>query len=159
MASISGQLEELYMAHSRKDMNDTLTGVLLSACAPDAVMPSRLVREHVLLLSVLHHMVGVEVGLTSPAPRFTAGPVRQTPCCLWLGNTWSCVWSTLTCLCRLFFSGLTFWTCLRFLCVPALTGTRFRYRAQWSVWSSYSGIPLSYVRRPAARELNPDLIK
>ncbi|XP_034495988.1 LOW QUALITY PROTEIN: nucleolar MIF4G domain-containing protein 1 [Ailuropoda melanoleuca] len=62
MASISGQLEELYMAHSRKDMNDTLTGVLLSACAPDAAMPSRLVMEHVLLLSVLHHAVGVEVG-------------------------------------------------------------------------------------------------
>ncbi|XP_043445608.1 nucleolar MIF4G domain-containing protein 1 [Prionailurus bengalensis] len=62
VASISGQLEELYMAHSRKDMNDTLTGVLLSACAPGAAMPGRLVMEHVLLLSVLHHTVGVEVG-------------------------------------------------------------------------------------------------
>nr|XP_060485408.1 nucleolar MIF4G domain-containing protein 1 [Panthera onca] len=62
VASISGQLEELYMAHSRKDMNDTLTAVLLSACAPGAAMPGRLVMEHVLLLSVLHHTVGVEVG-------------------------------------------------------------------------------------------------
>uniref|UniRef100_A0A673TMJ4 Nucleolar MIF4G domain-containing protein 1 n=1 Tax=Suricata suricatta TaxID=37032 RepID=A0A673TMJ4_SURSU len=62
MASISGQLEELYLAHSRKDMNDTLTGVLLSACAPGAAMPGRLVMEHVLLLSILHHTVGVEVG-------------------------------------------------------------------------------------------------
>ncbi|XP_037374765.1 nucleolar MIF4G domain-containing protein 1 [Talpa occidentalis] len=62
MASISGQLEELYMAHSRKDMSDTLTAALLSACAPDTAMPGRLVMEHVLLLSVLHHTVGVEVG-------------------------------------------------------------------------------------------------
>lgn len=50
------------MAHSRKDMNDTLTGVLLNACAPAAAMPSRLVMEPVLVLSILHHTVGVEVG-------------------------------------------------------------------------------------------------
>uniref|UniRef100_A0A8C0D1I6 Nucleolar MIF4G domain-containing protein 1 n=1 Tax=Balaenoptera musculus TaxID=9771 RepID=A0A8C0D1I6_BALMU len=62
LASISGQLEELYMGHSRKDMNDTLTGVLLSACAPDAAMPARLVMEHVLLVSILHCTVGIEVG-------------------------------------------------------------------------------------------------
>ncbi|XP_039693009.1 nucleolar MIF4G domain-containing protein 1 [Pteropus medius] len=62
MASISGQLEELYMAHSRKDVSDTLTGALLSACAPAVPVPSRLVMEHVLLVSVLHHTVGVEVG-------------------------------------------------------------------------------------------------
>ncbi|XP_032338879.1 nucleolar MIF4G domain-containing protein 1 isoform X2 [Camelus ferus] len=60
LASISGQLEELYMAHSRKDVSDTLTGVLLSACAPDAAMPSRLVMEHVLLVSILHCTVGIE---------------------------------------------------------------------------------------------------
>ncbi|XP_024900680.1 nucleolar MIF4G domain-containing protein 1, partial [Pteropus alecto] len=62
MASISGQLEELYMAHSRKDVSDTLTGALLSACAPAVPVPGRLVMEHVLLVSVLHHTVGVEVG-------------------------------------------------------------------------------------------------
>lgn len=62
MASISGQLEELYMAHSRKDMNDTLTSVLLSACAPATSMPGRLVMEHVLLVSILHRTVGIEVG-------------------------------------------------------------------------------------------------
>ncbi|XP_060161016.1 nucleolar MIF4G domain-containing protein 1 isoform X1 [Globicephala melas] len=62
LASISGQLEELYMGHSRKDMNDTLTGVLLTACAPDTAMPARLVMEHVLLVSILHCTVGIEVG-------------------------------------------------------------------------------------------------
>ncbi|XP_022369702.1 nucleolar MIF4G domain-containing protein 1 isoform X2 [Enhydra lutris kenyoni] len=75
VASISGQLEELYMAHSRKDMNDTLTGVVLSACAPDTAMPSRLVMEPVLVLSTLHHTVGVEVGahfLEAVVKRFDA---------------------------------------------------------------------------------------
>ncbi|XP_008262090.1 nucleolar MIF4G domain-containing protein 1 isoform X3 [Oryctolagus cuniculus] len=61
MASISGQLEELYMAHSRKDMNDTLTAALMGACVTAAAMPSRLMMEHVLLVSILHHTVGIEV--------------------------------------------------------------------------------------------------
>ncbi|XP_036212046.1 nucleolar MIF4G domain-containing protein 1 isoform X5 [Myotis myotis] len=61
LASISGQLEELYMAHSRKDMNDTLTGILMSACAPGTAMPGRLVMEHVLLVSILHRTVGIEI--------------------------------------------------------------------------------------------------
>ncbi|XP_027696799.1 nucleolar MIF4G domain-containing protein 1 [Vombatus ursinus] len=62
MASISGQLEELYMANSRKDMNDTLTDVLMNACVTEAVLPARLMMEHVLLVSILHHTVGIEVG-------------------------------------------------------------------------------------------------
>ncbi|XP_012882658.1 PREDICTED: nucleolar MIF4G domain-containing protein 1 [Dipodomys ordii] len=62
MASISGQLEELYMTHSRKDMNDTLTAALMGACVTATAMPSRLMMEHVLLVSILHHTVGIEVG-------------------------------------------------------------------------------------------------
>ncbi|CAH7154332.1 nucleolar MIF4G domain-containing protein 1 [Phodopus roborovskii] len=62
MASISGQLEELYMAHSRKHMNDTLTAALMDACVTASAMPSRLMMEHVLLVSILHHTVGIEVG-------------------------------------------------------------------------------------------------
>ncbi|XP_060230177.1 nucleolar MIF4G domain-containing protein 1 isoform X2 [Meriones unguiculatus] len=61
MASISGQLEELYMAHSRKHMNDTLTTTLMDACVTSSAMPSRLMMEHVLLVSILHHTVGIEV--------------------------------------------------------------------------------------------------
>lgn len=63
MASISGQLEELYMAHSRKHMNDTLTAALMDACVTTSAMPSRLMMEHVLLVSILHHTVGIEVHL------------------------------------------------------------------------------------------------
>uniref|UniRef100_A0A8C8RVT1 Nucleolar MIF4G domain-containing protein 1 n=1 Tax=Pelusios castaneus TaxID=367368 RepID=A0A8C8RVT1_9SAUR len=62
LASISGQLEDLYMANSRKDMNETLTDVLVDACVTAAVMPARLMMEHVLLVSILHHTVGIEVG-------------------------------------------------------------------------------------------------
>nr|XP_042129235.1 nucleolar MIF4G domain-containing protein 1 [Peromyscus maniculatus bairdii] len=62
MASISGQLEELYMAHSRKHMTDTLTSALMDACVTTSAMPSRLMMEHVLLVSILHHTVGIEVG-------------------------------------------------------------------------------------------------
>ncbi|XP_053267983.1 nucleolar MIF4G domain-containing protein 1 isoform X1 [Pleuronectes platessa] len=62
MASICGQLEEIYMNSSRKDMNDTLTEVLLAACVTPALMPDRLLMEHVMLVSVLHNSVGIEVG-------------------------------------------------------------------------------------------------
>ncbi|XP_028605970.2 nucleolar MIF4G domain-containing protein 1 [Podarcis muralis] len=62
LASISGQLEELYMVNSRKDMNETLTDILISACVTESAMPSRLVMEHVLLVSILHRTVGIEVG-------------------------------------------------------------------------------------------------
>uniref|UniRef100_A0A8C4THK1 Nucleolar MIF4G domain-containing protein 1 n=1 Tax=Erpetoichthys calabaricus TaxID=27687 RepID=A0A8C4THK1_ERPCA len=62
IASISSQFEELYMAHSRKDMNDTLTDVLLVSCVIPSLMPARLLMEHVLLISILHHTVGMEVG-------------------------------------------------------------------------------------------------
>lgn len=64
MASISSQLEELYMSHSRKDMNDTLTEVLLAACVTPALMPDRLLMEHVLLVSIIHHSVGLEVNIS-----------------------------------------------------------------------------------------------
>ncbi|XP_063271887.1 nucleolar MIF4G domain-containing protein 1 [Prinia subflava] len=62
LSSISGQMEELYMANSRKDMNDTLTDILMSACVTAVAMPARLLMEHVLLVSILHHNVGIEVG-------------------------------------------------------------------------------------------------
>lgn len=62
MSSISGQLEELYMTNSRKDMSDMLSSVVLNACITPAKMPDRLMMEHVLLISILHHTVGIEVG-------------------------------------------------------------------------------------------------
>nr|XP_023694480.1 nucleolar MIF4G domain-containing protein 1 isoform X1 [Paramormyrops kingsleyae] len=75
MASISGQMEAMYMSHSRKDMNDTLTAIMLEACVSPALMPERLLMEHILLVSVLHHNVGLEVGahfLEAVVQRFDA---------------------------------------------------------------------------------------
>lgn len=65
MPYVSGQLEELYMNTSRKDMNDTLTEVLLAACVTPALMPDRLLMEHVLLISILHYSVGIEVNTST----------------------------------------------------------------------------------------------
>ncbi|XP_009885095.1 PREDICTED: nucleolar MIF4G domain-containing protein 1 [Charadrius vociferus] len=62
LSSISGQMEDLYMANSRKDMNETLTDVLMNACVTAVAMPARLMMEHILLVSILHHNVGIEVG-------------------------------------------------------------------------------------------------
>ncbi|KAG8138768.1 hypothetical protein E2320_001564, partial [Naja naja] len=62
LASISGHLEELYMTNSRKDMNETLTDILIGACVMESAVPSRLLLEHVLLVGVLHQTVGIEVG-------------------------------------------------------------------------------------------------
>ncbi|KAF7706748.1 hypothetical protein HF521_020002 [Silurus meridionalis] len=61
MGSISGQVEQMYMSNSRKDMNDVLTEVLMASCVTPALMPDRLLMEHTLLVSVLHHTVGLEV--------------------------------------------------------------------------------------------------
>uniref|UniRef100_A0A8D0L2A5 Nucleolar protein with MIF4G domain 1 n=1 Tax=Sphenodon punctatus TaxID=8508 RepID=A0A8D0L2A5_SPHPU len=71
MASVSGQLEELYMANSRNDMNETLTSVLMNACVTAHLMPARLIMEHVLLVSILHHTVGIEVTLFKSGAHFT----------------------------------------------------------------------------------------
>ncbi|XP_029002593.1 nucleolar MIF4G domain-containing protein 1 [Betta splendens] len=62
MASISSQLAGLYVSWSRKDMNDTLTEVLLAACVTPTLMPDRLLMEHILLVSILHYSIGLEVG-------------------------------------------------------------------------------------------------
>lgn len=70
MSSICGQLEELYMSSSRKDMNDTLTELLLAACVTPALMPDRLLMEHILLVSILHHAVGLEVRAPPLSPQF-----------------------------------------------------------------------------------------
>ncbi|XP_055990794.1 nucleolar MIF4G domain-containing protein 1 [Sorex fumeus] len=82
VASISAQLEELYMAHSRRDVSATLTEALLRVCAPDTAAPSRLLLEHVLLVSVLHCTVGIEVGahfLEAVVRRFDAAYRARTP--------------------------------------------------------------------------------
>ncbi len=59
-------------------MNDTLTEVLLAACVTPALMPDRLLMEHVLLVSVLHHAVGLEVNTTFLILAFELVNLRPT---------------------------------------------------------------------------------
>lgn len=86
MASISGQMEAMYMSHSRKDMNDTLTAVMLAACVSPALMPERLLMEHILLVSILHHNVGLEVRPTSLPMRSRALPLGPALAGDWQGR-------------------------------------------------------------------------
>lgn len=62
------------MSHSRKDMNETLTEVLLAACVTPALMPDRLLMEHVLLVSIIHHSVGLEVN--TPIALLDLSPIK-----------------------------------------------------------------------------------
>lgn len=145
MASISAQLEELYMAHSRKDMNDTLTGVLMSACAPAVAVPSRLVMEHMLLVSILHRTVGIEVGLcralnvlVSMTDLRRLGTTRLSP--IIRGHVWGALGLAqrpLLCLGRssMFVTHYAL-DGLPFLGVPHVnTGLFQTFRVQWFVWS------------------------
>lgn len=49
------------MVHSRKNLRDTVTGILLITCALAEAMPSRLVMKHMLLVSILHCTVRIKV--------------------------------------------------------------------------------------------------
>ncbi|XP_041478481.1 nucleolar MIF4G domain-containing protein 1-like [Lytechinus variegatus] len=73
IVSILNQIEELYLTNSRNDMNETLCALIQDACISSTITPDRLVMEHVLLISVLHSVIGSEVGahvLQSVATRF-----------------------------------------------------------------------------------------
>ncbi|PSN29484.1 hypothetical protein C0J52_23722 [Blattella germanica] len=62
MSSISSQVEELYMSHSRNDMNESLTNLLLESLVAPVITPERLIMEHAMLVAILHANVGTEVG-------------------------------------------------------------------------------------------------
>ncbi|ODM95838.1 Nucleolar MIF4G domain-containing protein 1 [Orchesella cincta] len=55
-------MEEMYMANSRNEMNQTLLELLTSALVRPAMMPERVVLEHIMLIAILHANVGTEVG-------------------------------------------------------------------------------------------------
>ena len=44
------------------DMNSTLSEVLLKSCVSPALLSDRLALEHVMLVAILHHRLGQEVG-------------------------------------------------------------------------------------------------
>ncbi|XP_076349101.1 nucleolar MIF4G domain-containing protein 1 homolog [Tachypleus tridentatus] len=70
---VSSAMEDLYMSHSRNDMNETLTSLICEAIIQPFLTPERLVMEHAMLVALLHANVGTEVGahfLQSLATKF-----------------------------------------------------------------------------------------
>ena len=64
MAGIAREIESLYGAHSRNDMNECLSKLFVDSLVAPVLTPERLIMEHALLVAVLHANVGVEVGAT-----------------------------------------------------------------------------------------------
>ena len=64
MAGIAREIESLYGAHSRNDMNECLSKLFVDSLIAPVLTPERLIMEHALLVAVLHANVGVEVGAT-----------------------------------------------------------------------------------------------
>jgi len=63
VASIATGIEQLYAGNSRNVLTTCLTELVLEACVPDQqTTPPRFLLEHALLIGVLHHTVGPEVG-------------------------------------------------------------------------------------------------
>lgn len=62
IASIADEISRLYLQYSRNDMNVTLSTLVTDACGGESLTPVRLSMEHVMLIAILHHRVGTEVG-------------------------------------------------------------------------------------------------
>ncbi|XP_064648395.1 nucleolar MIF4G domain-containing protein 1-like isoform X2 [Lineus longissimus] len=62
MQGICGQIGQLYLHHSRADMNESLTEILMTNCISPVLTPERLGLELAMLVAVLHSNVGIEVG-------------------------------------------------------------------------------------------------
>ena len=56
------QLEDLYMKHSRHDINSTLLKLLFESLISPVLSPERIIIDHALLLSILHANIGSEIG-------------------------------------------------------------------------------------------------
>jgi nucleolar MIF4G domain-containing protein 1 len=65
MQGICGQIDQLYLHHSRADMNESLTQILVASCITPVLMPERLGLEMAMMVAVLHSNVGTEVGKNS----------------------------------------------------------------------------------------------
>lgn len=63
MQAVSGQIEDLYLQHSRADVTENLVQLISSACVTPVLTPDRLSMELMMLVAILHGNVGSEVGM------------------------------------------------------------------------------------------------
>lgn len=62
MHKIATEIENMYMANPRHDMNSALSALIFDALITHALAADRMVLEHALLIAALHANVGSEVG-------------------------------------------------------------------------------------------------
>lgn len=62
MQSISSRIEEMFREHSRAELSEALTAIMISSCVAVSIIPDRLIMEHAMMMAVLHHNVGSEIG-------------------------------------------------------------------------------------------------
>ncbi|CAH0394215.1 unnamed protein product [Bemisia tabaci] len=62
MPSISKQVEDIYMSHSRNSTNEMLFKLFEEAIVAETLTPEKLILEHAMLIAILHANVGTEVG-------------------------------------------------------------------------------------------------
>lgn len=56
------QIEQLYMSHSRNEINETMKDLYTEAIVTEVLTPERLIAEHAMLIAILHGNIGSEVG-------------------------------------------------------------------------------------------------
>ncbi|CAK9813040.1 Nucleolar MIF4G domain-containing protein 1 [Anthophora quadrimaculata] len=62
MHYITNQIEAMYMTNSRNNMNYVLSELTFESLTSHVITPDRLICEHMMLVTILHANIGVEVG-------------------------------------------------------------------------------------------------
>ncbi|KOC65903.1 Nucleolar MIF4G domain-containing protein 1 [Habropoda laboriosa] len=62
MHYITNQIEAMYMTNSRNNMNYVLSELTIESLVSHVITPDRLICEHMMLVTILHANIGVEIG-------------------------------------------------------------------------------------------------
>ena len=52
----------MFSEHSRGEMGEALTANMMESCVSFSLAPEKLVMEHMMLIAILHHNIGSEIG-------------------------------------------------------------------------------------------------
>jgi nucleolar MIF4G domain-containing protein 1 len=62
MSQICSQIEAVYRSNSRAEVTETLSAIVIDACVSVTMTPERLAMEMMMLVTILHGNMGMEVG-------------------------------------------------------------------------------------------------